>query len=185
MGRKDETVFEFARGVNILAGPNGSGKSSLLQFISEGNSDRKSVEVRVKKGRVRLFDFEKQNPRTLDPTAGPTGMYGYGILAHMGMAGSHGQITSRLLKIITMEPTEILYLLDEPEQALDSKQIEILAGSLIALAKAGGQVVLATHYPRLILEPSFHVVELRRGYTTRIAKHALAVGQLAEARLRR
>ena len=183
LGRKNEIVFEFAPGVNVLAGPNGSGKSSLLQFLSQDYHD--GVKIRAKKGGTRFFDFEKQNPRTQELCTVPAGAYGFSLLARMQLAGSHGQVTSTILQVIAKEPTAALYFLDEPEQALDTKQIEALASSLIALGQAGGQAVLATHHPRLILEPSFHVIELRRGYVTRTAKHALTVGQLAETRLRR
>ena len=178
-GSDGEYSFEFKPGVNLLVGPNGSGKSSILMAIMDapgkarhGESET-DVVVRTAQlpgGRgsrfsVKMFDFEKQNPRVRDTARGGHDSFMFQVVS---MFKSHGE-TNRALGVGLLDIEDVrdaLVLLDEPDQALDFDGV----GELIeALKKCPArQVLVAVHHPRVICSGEFHCVEMVPGYRDRI-----------------
>jgi len=176
LGRRKPVTFQFEPGVNVLAGPNGCGKSSLIEAIF-GNAEMKRTEppqgvtVESTKGTYFAFDFEKDNPRTKDPHFQPPSMFGFALSAHLGTAGSHGQITLGLSQHLREHAGEALFVLDEPDQALDFESTAALVEIMKEAANSGSQVIAAAHHPLILLEPSFNVIEMKRGYLAGVRQH--------------
>lgn len=175
LGSEAPRSFDFEPGVNLLVGPNSSGKSSILGAIMDlaGQSRRgeknPDINVRLVSGKerfaVRMFDFERQNPRVQDRLSGGNDEFVF----HIGsMFSSHGEVNRILGKGLTANNTvkDALVLLDEPDQALDFDGV----GELIeALRKCPArQVLVAVHHPRIICCQDFHCVELVDGYRDKI-----------------
>jgi predicted ATPase len=169
---KKSRRFDFKPGVNLIVGPNGSGKSSLLELIWNNiavkRKDRRGMAMFCDPGLFRRFDFEKDNPR--GRTEGLMMMELSAIQMHFASTShSHGETTAKLLEMLARDQQRHFraYLFDEPEQALDPVGLMVLRQQL--LHTGARQVILATHALPLILEPSFHVVELRLGYRRELA----------------
>jgi len=169
---KKSRRFEFKPGVNIVIGPNGSGKSTLLELIFDSISvvkkDRRGVSLSGDPGMYQRFDFEKHNPR--GRTDGFMMMDLHAMQMHFAATShSHGETTAKLLEMLAQSKQAPYrsFLFDEPEQALDPVGLMVLRQQL--LHTRARQVILATHALPLVLEPSFHVVELRPGYRRELA----------------
>jgi predicted ATPase len=169
---KKSRRFDFKPGVNLVIAPNGSGKSSLLELIWDNitvkRRDRHGMAMFCDPGPFRRVDFEKDNPR--GRTHGLMMMELSAIQMHFASTvHSHGETTAKLLEMLARDKQQHFraYLFDEPEQALDPVGLTVLRQQL--LHTGARQVILATHALPLILEPSFHVVELRLGYRRELA----------------
>lgn len=167
-------TFTFpAQGVTVLCGPNGTGKSTILASIKDGpiKPGHSFVFAEVNKTDdvgVIKFDFERDSPRS-DP-----GTFGGMAARHK----SHGQISGQVLTALTdglavvPETKPLLFVFDEPEQAFDVDGLERLHAWLMTLAnRPRTQVIIATHSPFLILEPTFHVIEMVPGYQAKVQEH--------------
>lgn len=170
---KKSRRFDFQPGVNLIIGPNGSGKSSLIELIwgniAVKRRDRRGMAMFCDPGMFRKFDFERDNPR--GRTEGLMMMEFSAIQMHFAsQCHSHGETTAKLLEMLMRDKQRSFrgYIFDEPEQALDPVGLMVLRQQL--LHTSARQVIIATHALPLILEPSFHVVEMRPGY-----RHELAV----------
>ena len=164
---KKSRRFDFKPGVNIVIGPNGSGKSSLLELIFDSvgvaRKDRRGFSLKGDAGMYQRFDFEKHNPR--GRTDGLMMMDLHAMQMHFAATcHSHGETTAKLLEMLAQSKQAPYrsFLFDEPEQALDPVGLMVLRQQL--LHTRARQIILATHALPLVLEPSFHVVELRLGY---------------------
>jgi heme exporter protein A len=73
---------------------------------------------------------------------------------------SQGQRRRVALARLAAERDASTWLLDEPFDALDAAGIETLNALLVAHAKRGGSIVLTSHVPLAIEEPSPFVVRL-------------------------
>lgn len=160
LGMKKD-IFTFTPGVNVLVGNNGCGKSSLIEFMTK---NPKGIEVIADPCQYRFFDFEKNNPRVLDPYQGNENLFVFNTASRMGINGSHGQLTKKIIKVIKKEPTEYIYIMDEPEQGLDFNGINELVDILINYINKGGQAIIATHSPKIILNRNFNIIELTPNY---------------------
>jgi predicted ATPase len=104
-------------------------------------------------GPYYFFDFEKHNPRQKRYIES-----GFDVVSHMK---SHGEV-NRLVIDKMSEAKDCLFLLDEPEQALDLDGIIELLN--IVRDSGASQIIIVTHSPLIILSGLFHIVELEDGY---------------------
>jgi predicted ATPase len=164
-----------AKGVTLLVGENGSGKSTLVEGIAmayglspEGGSpfgahstrpseSPLSAALRLQRGigagrwgfflRAETmhgwYTYLEQHPGARDP-------------AFHEM--SHGE---SFLEVIGRRfDSPGFYCLDEPEAALSFTSTLSLMGSLLELARGGGQVLCATHSPVLAALPGATLLEV-------------------------
>ena len=162
VGSKKPKKFNFKTGVNLLVGPNGSGKSTVLEAIYEKSCRPFSYAEVETSGPVGVyyFDLEKGNVRTKN-TLDNDGLAGFQVMSHFR---SHGQVNKDLVKglLDSEKIRDGVSMLDEPDQALDYDGI-ISLSSWLSRSKAK-QIIVSVHNPLLVLDPSFHVIEMRRGY---------------------
>lgn len=139
--------------VTMLAGPNGAGKSTVLDALQELilNPSRKqwtreSAPILVEGDckAVYCLNFEKDNPRTVDPQYLPGASYGAALLSRFK---SHGQSNYKLLCESFDSDLFDVMVLDEPECALDLDGLITLRQRLMSTSK---QIILATHSPMLL-----------------------------------
>jgi predicted ATPase len=168
--------LELAPGVTFLVGENGSGKSTLVEAVAvayglspEGGSthSRHSTRtsesplhevLRVERGlgasrwgfflRAETMHgwytyMESLEGRSRDP-----------VFHEM----SHGESFLAVLESRFDSPA--FYCLDEPEAALSFSSTLALVGVLADVARAGGQVLCATHSPVLAALPGARILEV-------------------------
>jgi len=142
---KEGDLFEFNPGVNLLVGDQGTGKSSLLSLFRTSlynESDfRKLVDLKCD-GTVelRLFDFERDNPRT-------RGYVKFAADVYMRYQ-SHGNCVLALFDVLDEQAdTKKCFILDEPDMALSIRSINKITAKLRA---TNHQVIAAVHNPFLI-----------------------------------
>jgi predicted ATPase len=154
-------TISFEPGINLLIGPNGSGKSTILRSIRDWKREKPFPKVSYNPGRLFSFDFEKDNPRT-------KGHFGNDFEFQVAsMFSSHGETTKGLLHFLVDSKSEnAVFLLDEPEQALDIDGLNNLVSDL--KISSASQIIIATHSPFLILQKEFHVIEIIKGYRKKI-----------------
>jgi predicted ATPase len=160
-----KSFVEFQSGLNLLIGPNGSGKSTLLNIIQEYKNDRTVLDLEP--GPYYFFDFEKHNPRLKSYIDN-----GFDIVSRMK---SHGEVNRSVISEMS-EAKDCLFIMDEPEQALDVDGIiELL--DIVRKSKAS-QIIMVTHSPLIILSGLFHIVELEDGYYDKHIEAVRRVGKL-------
>jgi predicted ATPase len=169
VGAKDERIFTFEAGINLLVGPNGSGKSSILQLLMKHGRDcfdREEVEkcselVCEGSRAMRYFDFEKNNPRTLSMVGA---MAGFQLSTHWW---SHGETNQRLGEglLLTDDVKDAVVLMDEPDQALDFDGCVKLLEHIESCPAA--QILVCVHHPVLVLS-NHRAIELVSGYRDRM-----------------
>ncbi|MFD6414719.1 AAA family ATPase [Streptomyces sp. NPDC060194] len=178
--------LRFRAPVTFLVGENGSGKSTLVEAFAEsfgldsygGSHDWRYASHREKSPlgeRVR-FDAAARGRRMATSWSARKGFFlraetaldalGRERLRWDAWDGdrrgpdevSHGEgfLTAFRQKFSAVG----LYVLDEPESALSFSSCLELIGHLDQLARAGGQVVCATHSPLLTALPGADIVEL-------------------------
>jgi len=179
-GKVKERTFTFQPGVNVLVGSNGSGKSTILEVLKSHAMERgsndyvKSSELTFVTGKeqsnLRLFDFERQNPRTQD-SIGDCG--GFQVASFFQ---SHGETNRQLTKglLETKDIDDAIVVLDEPDQALDFDGVFALFRQL-EHCKAR-QVLVSVHHPLLVLS-NFTAIELVAGYRSKMRED---LGQFLE-----
>lgn len=137
-----------------LTGPNGSGKSSLLRLAAgllspaAGTVERASLALADDKP---ALDFERPLGEALrfwtgrDPQPALEAL-GIGHLAQVPVRYlSSGQMRrASLARVIASNA--LLWLLDEPANALDRDGIERLSAAIAAHRSGGGAVVAASHF---------------------------------------
>jgi predicted ATPase len=174
--------YEFKPGINLLVGANGSGKSSLLHALRPKNMDAKLCDLELDRSKVAhprllFFDFEKDNPRTKSLTLlQADGLENFSRFSALFESKflSHGESSRKLLRSLAAETkAEDIVVLDEPEQALDFEGLQLLKAVLAELPTP--QVIIATHSPFLILEPSYHAIELTPGYRETVRSSLLGL----------
>lgn len=168
--------FELSAGLTVLVGENGSGKSTVLEALAvalglnpEGGSvgarhvtrvsEPEPLDLMVERspGADRwayflrdetlhgLYSYLEANP---EPRSGDPSFHEL----------SHGEA---FLALLDRRVTSAgLYLLDEPDAALSFTGCLSLATRLLSLARAGAQVLLATHSPLLAALPGARLVEV-------------------------
>ncbi len=168
--------LEPAPGVTFLVGENGSGKSTLVEAIAgaaginpEGGSRNAMHSTRVSEsplaGELRLIRGACA-PRSSYFLRAETmhGLYTY--LEDLEGPGkppplhemSHGESFLSLLDLYFTEPG--FYLMDESESALSFTSCLVLVGILDQLARAGSQVVCASHSPILTALPGATILQV-------------------------
>lgn len=171
VGSEGPISFEFQAGVNLLAGPNGSGKSTLLTCLGKANRDEVEAETNGAVN-IKAFDFEKGNPR-IQSAFGVLDQSGQDKTFNFEVASrflSHGETIKHMLPMITDAAVRgSLVLLDEPDQTLDLRGIQMLEQAL--LDSPAPQALVSCHSPYLLLSGKFNVVELRPGYLEELRAH--------------
>jgi predicted ATPase len=157
--KKNKLIFK--PGPNVIIGPNGSGKSTLFSLLTSKSDNIKDVcNIDCIAGDYYCFDFEKDNPRKREYIKN-----GFDVGSRMM---SHGEVNKLIIKKMnTSDVNNVLFLLDEPEQALDMDGLRELL-EIIKTSNAK-QILINTHHPFLILDKIFNVVELEDGYFDKIA----------------
>ncbi|MET8982697.1 ABC transporter [Streptomyces sp. NPDC004539] len=162
--------------VTFLVGENGSGKSTLVEAIAEGfgldpwggSHEWRYASHRPKSPlgqRIRL-DATRNGRRMMASWAARQGFFlraetALDALDREGFtpdAVSHGEGFLAAFRGKFGRPG--LYVLDEPEAALSFGSCLELLGHIDRLAKAGGQVICATHSPLLTALPGADIVEV-------------------------
>jgi len=142
---KEGDLFEFDPGINLLVGDQGTGKSSMLSLFRQAlynDNDRKKIADIACDGSVelRLFDFERDNPRT-------RGYVKFAADVYMRYQ-SHGSCVLALFDVLEEQPdTKKCFILDEPDMALSIRSINKIVAKLKA---TNHQVIAAVHNPFLI-----------------------------------
>jgi predicted ATPase len=166
--------FELAPGVTFLVGENGSGKSTVLEGIAEAFGFPAEGGTRNGGGRTRrsespLGEWLKLERGVVSPRWGfflrAETMHGYfSYLDQLGGSPdgdlhemSHGESFLALLERKIDSPG--FFCLDEPEAALSFQSTLRYLAQLDALAKAGAQIVCATHSPVLASLPGATILE--------------------------
>lgn len=164
---KDNAVFEFKPGLNLLVGLNGTGKSTILRAIRDqmiGNS-RSSAEITVEyEGdfQTLYFSGEENGSRLKGAFDDNTDMMHQisAIFASRGQAmGSY--IIQFLNKYTPAIRTGAVVLLDEPDSSIDWPNIASLPKLMAQVPQT--QFIVACHHPILVLQPA-NVIELTPHY---------------------
>jgi len=166
--------LEFRPGVTFLVGENGSGKSTVLEGIAEAYGFPAEGGTRNGGAVTRRSESPLGEWLTLERGVGAP-RWGFFLRAETmhgyfsylgGMPGSpdgdlhemsHGESFLALLDRKIDSPG--FFCLDEPEAALSFQSTLRYLGQLDALAKAGAQIVCATHSPVLASLPGATVLE--------------------------
>ena len=170
-----EDGLDLPAGVTFLVGENGSGKSTLVEACAEAYGLNPEGGSRGAQHRTRRSESPLGAALRVVRTPGPLvasyflraetmhGLYTYledlpdpsGPKLH---ELSHGESFLEVLRQHFDQPG--FYLLDEPEAALSFTSCLALVGVLDELARAGGQVLCATHSPLLTALPGATVLQL-------------------------
>jgi len=184
--------LEIGPGVTFLVGENGSGKSTLLEglamaygFPAEGGTRHGGARTRASES--PLGDWLKLERGVNGPRWGfflrAETMHGYySYLESLGGSPdadlhemSHGESFLALLDRKIDSPG--FFCLDEPEAALSFGSTLRFLAQLDALAKAGAQIVCATHSPVLASLPGAAILELGEWGIRRTEWHDLELVQ--------
>jgi predicted ATPase len=160
--------------VTFLVGENGSGKSTIVEAIAEaygldvrgGHGERKYASPIEKSvlGKSIQLDRDPHQGRHTDKAfflRSETALGVFTFMSDHGVSGygdrhlaevSHGE--GYLQVLADRFGSNGLLLLDEPEAGLSYTACLSLMHSLDATAKAGGQVICATHSPLLTALPT-------------------------------
>ncbi len=147
--------FCFASRATCIIGPNGSGKSTLLRAIHECNDCQK---IEDQPTRYHFYDGERMNPHLFGKTV--KGLKGNAV-AIRARYSSHGETLRDVLGLLNFTPGDCL-LLDEPETGQDLNWILRIRKGLIQAARAGCQIICASHHPAFAQK--FARLELKRNY---------------------
>lgn len=176
-----ESPLEFTAPVTVLTGENGAGKSTLIEALAVGmrlNPEGGSRHARF----ASLAESTSVSPLhqwiTLTRSRNPRDAFFLRGESFYNVAGyyaglepppngprmddllqmSHGQSLMALLE--RRFHTDGLFFLDEPEAGLSVlRQLELM-GKLFHLAKAGSQIIMATHSPVLMAVPGAEILEI-------------------------
>ncbi|AGF72399.1 AAA family ATPase [Corynebacterium halotolerans] len=173
--------LEFTAPVTVITGENGTGKSTLIEALAvgmglnpEGGSrharfatlDEAKSASSLHRG-IRLT--RSRNPRDAFFLRGESFYNVADYYAGLGpvpdgppmddlLEMSHGQSLMALIE--RRFHADGLFFLDEPEAGLSVlRQLELM-GRLFHLAKAGSQVIMATHSPVLMAVPGAEILEI-------------------------
>jgi len=172
-----------------LRGANGQGKTTLLRTLA-GLSAPEAGEIAWQNPtpQRRLVYLAHANALKEDLTVAeslrfllalageaPTGAELDGALARFGLASrrdapvrtlSQGQRRRVALARLAVPATPAIWLLDEPFDALDAAGIETLNALLAEHARRGGSVVLTSHVPLTLADPTPLVVTIEAPVAT-------------------
>lgn len=164
--------LDLPKGVTFLVGENGSGKSTLVEAVAMAYG--MAPEGGSTQGRHTTRATESELSAALHLQRGiGSARWGFFLRAetmhgwytysedHGGPdyhSMSHGESFLEVLR--TRFDTPGFYCLDEPEAALSFSATLALVGRLHELARAGGQVLCATHSPVLAALPGATVLEV-------------------------
>ena len=174
-----ESGLDLPAGVTFLVGENGSGKSTLVEAVAAAAGLNPEGGSRNARHSTRTSESPLHEALQLVRSAGAAG-WSYFLRAET-MHGlytdleqlPHDRPPPRLHELSHGESfLEVLgehfdrpgfYVLDEPEAALSFTSCLALVGILDRLARAGGQVLCATHSPLLTALPGATVLQLGDG----------------------
>jgi len=170
---RDDLVL--APGLTVLVGENGSGKSTIVEMLAEACR----LNPQGGSGQAKLFQVRDSEPglgRYLTAERGRAkgwsyflradtmhGLYSY-LEEHPGRRPenfhelSHGEGFLEILRTRVNQPG--FYLMDEPDAPLSFTGCLGLAALLHDLAKAGSQLIVATHSPIIASVPGATLLEI-------------------------
>ncbi|GGM46908.1 ABC transporter, ATP-binding protein [Dactylosporangium sucinum] len=185
-----EAGLDLPAGVTFLVGENGSGKSTLVEALAQAYGLNPEGGSRSAMHRTRHTESPLGAALRLVRTSGGRGdayflraETTHGLYTYLEALPdspdwdlherSHGEGFLALLERKFTRPG--FYLLDEPEAALSFTSTLGLMSRLADLARAGAQIVVATHSPVLTALPGATVLELGEHGIRRTAWTELAV----------
>lgn len=143
------------KNVTLIVGDQGCGKSSMLSLISENKGiDVELTEMGKQGVTTRYFDFEKDNPRTINPKflSDPNGndiRYGP-IVAIRSKWESHGEVLIGFSIDGLNKGENCIFIFDEPESSLSVRNQYGLIKAIDKAVSNKCQVIIATHCLPLI-----------------------------------
>lgn len=165
-----EVTLSFSPGVNIISGVNGAGKSTLFAILHEALFIQEQPGVSVESASVPhyFFSMKDLDAKTMMREAPDHQRYDPRFISTWMERGaqSHGQMNFSTLEdvIYLLEQDEpVVIFIDEPELALDAKNLVKLAKVLKRVTKAAApkvQCVINSHHPFLLLDDTFNHIEL-------------------------
>lgn len=143
---KQNTKIQFRPGVNLLVGDQGTGKSSVLELLMNRKNQRDAVlTIDCDYTEIIFHDFEHDNPRI------SKGYFRDDLSIEMQVGikfCSHGEFVMAFLK--TMKEKGMLFLLDEPDQALSPRSCYKISKLFQEVVENGSQLVASVHNPIVI-----------------------------------
>jgi predicted ATPase len=166
--------LDLAPGVTFLVGENGAGKSTIVEAVAVAAGLNPEGGTRNARHSTRVTESPLHEALQLVRSAGAP-RWGFflraetmhGLYTYLESTGdphpplhemSHGESFLEVLARHVDEPG--FYVLDEPEAALSFTSCLALLDQLDRLARAGAQVVCATHSPLLTALPGATILEL-------------------------
>jgi predicted ATPase len=169
--------LDLPAGVTFLVGENGAGKSTLVEAVAAAAGFNPEGGSRNARHSTRVSESPLHRALQLVRSAGGA-RWGYflraetmhGLYTYLEQTGSprrpepllhemsHGESFLEVLGRHFDEPG--FYVLDEPEAALSFTSCLALVDQLHHLARAGAQVLCATHSPLLTALPGATILEL-------------------------
>lgn len=158
LGGRD--LFEFSRGINILAGPNGSGKSSLFSLILNIYPEGKFKTQTTEEVSVRFLDTENSPRNSGSNLFMHKNTFLFQALSHWK---SHGETMSQLVlgvKQVIKPEGSTLIMIDEPETALDFKTLNRFIREIkkIVTEHSSVQFLIASHHPLIWMIPGAKII---------------------------
>ncbi|MBL8748367.1 MAG: ABC transporter ATP-binding protein [Planctomycetes bacterium] len=165
--------LQVARGEVLgLVGPNGAGKSTLLRtlvgLVARSGGDvsvlgmdpaPNSLEVRHRTSYLpgetgvylqmtgaQFLAFALGFHRRIDAARRDALLAGFELPLHARVRSYSAGMKQKLALVATLAPDVDLYLLDEPDRALDASVRLFLRDALVALRAAGKTIVLSSHH---------------------------------------
>lgn len=166
----DGLTFQVRPGeIAVLVGENGSGKSTVLRLAAGLLLPSAGSVESACMGTASTAYFPQRSelidgaiPDVSWDLLGVSGEMAMPLFAHpTGQAiatMSGGERKKYLLNRLFAAPGKGVYLLDEPDAALDDASVELLAHALVD-RKVGAVILVSTHHPRIIAAAD-HVIDL-------------------------
>ena len=169
-----EDGLDLAPGVTFLVGENGAGKSTIVEAVAAAADLNVEGGSRNARHTTRTSESPLHEALQLVRSAGaPRWAYFlraetmHGLYTYLEGVNSPGPLLHEMshgesfLEVLDRHFDDVgFYLLDEPEAALSFTSCLALVELLDRLARAGAQVLCATHSPLLTALPGATILEL-------------------------
>jgi predicted ATPase len=120
-------------------------------------------------GPIGWYDFERDNVRTKSS-------FGENVFFEVAARfASHGEVVRSVLSSLGHDDgltEDYVFLLDEPDQALDFAGVRDLI--VVLWEMKPGQIIVAAHHPLVLFERKFNVVEMAPGFLAGVRKSLTA-----------
>jgi heme exporter protein A len=136
----------------------GTDTSQRLLYIGHSNALKDDLTALESLQFMARIHRRPTSPKALDDALRRCGMHGHRHALVRTL--SQGQRRRVALARLCLETEPLLWILDEPFDALDIQGVETLDGLLASHAQRGGSVVLTSHLPLTLTHPQPIVVSL-------------------------